>query len=255
MKSSVKICAVGVLLVFLTACQTSTKPPVDTPQPKALTSQDWLERLQTRNREFRNLRSFVKTTIVTAKGSQTLRQVLLVKGQRTFRLDTLSVFGQPLGVLIVAPGKTQLYDPRQQKTYTGQEVWEMMYRNLGTVFDFREYIHIFSGNVPGVETWDGDGLKPLPKEAGWEVPLENGRDRLWVSVDPFTGLPVRMQKWNQGRPVYQVQWEDYRESEGTLFPHTISVHRPLLGDTVTLKFSDPKINQGIPKDAFNLQLS
>ena len=76
-----------------------------------------------------------------------------------------------------------------------------------------------------------------------------------IEVEPQTVLPVRFVKWKEGKQVYVVQWEDYQMAEGHLFPHTITVQRPVMGDEVVMKFNSPLINQGVPEDAFQLNVT
>ncbi len=212
--------------------------------------------MTTRQDGIHNVKSMVKSAIKTRENNHNLKQVLLIDGETSLRLDTLSLFGQPVGVLISDQTQILLYDTKNNKLYRNREVWDIMIRTFGTVFDFREYISVFSGKIPRLASLNLKGVRWSPQTGNYHITAVDSErnDSLEIEVDTKTILPVRLVKWKDGKRVYTVQWEDYQKTEGHLFPHTITVQRPLLGDELVMKFNNPLINQGVPEDAFQLNV-
>ena len=240
----------------LTACETLPPPRPVEPPAQSLTLDEIFQQLTTRQDGIHNVKSMVKSAIKTRENNHNLKQVLLIDGETSLRLDTLSLFGQPVGVLISDQTQILLYDTKSNKLYRNREVWDIMMRTFGTVFDFREYISVFSGKIPRLASLNLKGVRWSPQTGNYHITAVDSErnDPLEIEVDTKTILPVRLVKWKDGKRVYTVQWEDYQKTEGHLFPHTITVQRPLLGDELVMKFNNPLINQGVPEDAFQLNV-
>ena len=240
----------------LTACETLPPPRPVEPPAQFLTLDEIFQQLTTRQDGIHNVKSMVKSAIKTRENNHNLKQALLIDGETSLRLDTLSLFGQPVGVLISDQTQILLYDTKSNKLYRNREVWDIMMRTFGTVFDFREYISVFSGKIPRLASLNLKGVRWSPQTGNYHITAVDSErnDPLEIEVDTKTILPVRLVKWKDGKRVYTVQWEDYQKTEGHLFPHTITVQRPLLGDELVMKFNNPLINQGVPEDAFQLNV-
>jgi len=240
----------------LTACQTLPPPRPVEPPAQLLTLNEISRQLTARQEGIHNVKSMVKSAVKAGEKNHNLKQVLLIDGDTSLRLDTLSLFGQPVGVLISDPTQILLYDPKSNKLYRNREVWDIMIRTFGTVFDFREYISVFSGKIPRLASLTLKDVRWDSKTGNYHItavdPERN--NPLEIEVDTQTILPVRLVKWENGKQVYTVRWENYQNAEGHLFPHTITVQRPLIDDEVAMKFNNPLINQGVPKDAFRLNI-
>ena len=249
-----------VLLYFLagvlTACQTLPHPRPVEPPGQFLTLDEISQQLTDRQNGIQNVKSMVKSAIRTRENNHNLKQVLLIDGESSLRLDTLNLFSQPVGVLISDRTQILLYDTKSNKLYRNREVWDIMIRTFGTVFDFREYVSVFSGKIPRLASLNLNGVRWDPKSGNYQITAvdSESNDPSEIEVDPKTVLPVRFVKWKEGKQVYVVQWEDYQMAEGHWFPHAITVQRPLVGDEVVMKFNNPLVNQGIPEDAFQLDV-
>ena len=244
------------LAVALTACETLPPPKPVEPPAQFLTLDEISQQLATRQEGIYNVKSMVKSSIKTREKNHNLKQVLLIDGESSLRLDTLNLFSQPVGVLISDQTQILLYDTKSNKLYRNREVWDIMMRTFGTVFDFREYVSVFSGKIPRLASLNLKGVHWNPETGNYQISAVDSErnDQLEIEVDTKTVLPVRLVKWKEGKQVYTVQWEDYRKAEEHLFPHTITVQRPLIGDEVVMKFNNPLINQGVPEDAFQLDV-
>jgi outer membrane lipoprotein-sorting protein len=255
MKRNLKL-LLCILAGVLTACETLPPPKPVEPPAQFFTLEEISQRLTTRQEDIRNVKSMVKSAVMTQEKNHNLKQVLLIDGDTSLRLDTLSLFGQPVGVLIADPTQILLYDPKSNKMYRDREVWNIMIQTFGTVFDFREYISVFSGKIPRLATLNLKDVRWDSKTGNYHITAVDSErnDQLEIEVDTQTVLPVRLVKWEKGKQAYVVQWQDYQKVEGHLFPHAIIVQRPLSGDELVMKFNNPLINQGVPEDAFQLNV-
>jgi outer membrane lipoprotein-sorting protein len=245
-----------VLVGVLTACETLPPPRPVEPPAQFLTLDEISQRLTTRQDGIHNVKSMVKSVIKTREKNHNLKQVLLIDGETSLRLDTLSLFGQPIGVLIADQTQTLLYDTKSNKLYRNREVWDIMVRTFGTVIDFREYVSVFSGKIPRLASLNLKDVRWNPETGNYHITAVDSEhnDPMEIEVDTQTILPLRLTKWKEGKRVYTVQWNDYQKVEEHQFPHTITVQRPLPGDEVVMKFNNPLINQGMPEDAFQLNV-
>jgi len=249
-----------ILLCFLagvlTACETLPPPRPIEPPAQPLTLDQITQQLKTQQNSIHNVKSMVKSAIKTRENNHNLKQVLLIDGESSLRLDTLNLFNQPMGVLISDQTQILLYDTKSNKLYRNMEVWDIMVRTFGTVFDFREYISVFSGKIPHLTSLNLNSVRRNPETGNYQISAVDSErnERLEIEVEPKTVLPVRLDKWKEKKQVYSVQWGNYQKTGEHLFPHTITVHRPLLDDEVVMKFNSPLINQGVPEDAFQLNV-
>ncbi len=241
---------------LLTACETlPSLKPIEHPT-ELLALDEVSQALTARQNAIHNLKSMVKTRIKTREDNQNIKQVLLIDEDASLRLDTLSLFGQPVGVLIFDRKNILLYDTDSNKLYRDTEVWDIMVRMFGTVFDFREYISVFSGKIPRLAALTLKDLRWSTETGNYHVSAVDTElgEQLEIEVDPKSLLPVRLIKRKDGKQMYRVQWDDYQKVEELQFPQTITLQRPLRGDEMVMKFNNPLINRGIPEGAFQLNI-
>ena len=255
MKRNLKL-LLCVLAGVLTACETLPPPKPVEPPAQFLTLDEISRALTARQDGIHNVKSMVKSAIKTQEKNHNLKQVLLIDGETSLRLDTMSLFGQPVGVLISNPTQILLYDPKSNKLYRDREVWDIMIRTFGTVFDFREYISVFLGKIPRLASLRLKDIRWNSKTGNYQITAVDSErnERLEIEVDTQTILPIRLVKWKDDKQVYSVRWDDYQQVEGHLFPHAITVQRPLSGDELVMRFNSPLINQGVPEDSFQLDI-
>ena len=255
MKRQLKPWVLLCVLTALTACQTVAPPQPVAPPAQLHTLDEIARQLAARQADIRNVKSMVKSAIQTREHNHSLKQVILIDGETSLRLDTLNMFSQPVGVLISDRTQILLYDPKSNRLYRNRDVWDIMVRNFGTVFDFRQFVSVFSGKIPRLAALDLKDVRWDSATGNYLIDAVDSRNNpVEIQVNPQTLLPVRLVQWDGGKRIYTVQWADYQSLEGHLFPHTITVQRPQLDDTLVMKFNDPLINQGVPEDAFQLNV-
>ena len=201
---------------ILTACETLPPPKPVEPPAQFLTLEEISQQLTAQQDGIHNVKSRVKSAIKTQEKNHNLKQALLIDGDTSLRLDTLNLFSQPVGVLISDQTQILLYDAKSNKLYRNREVWDIMMRMFGTVFDFREYVSVFSGKIPRLASLNLKSVRWNPKTGNYQITaVDSERNSpLAIEVEPKTLLPVQLVKWEDGKRVYTVRWEDYQESGG-----------------------------------------
>ena len=245
-------CAVGCVLIFFISCQTKIPsiPPVA--KPAMLPLPALFSQLEARQSGIRDIKAFIRTKISGGRLNQTFRQALFVKGNETIRVETYNLFRQALGVLIYNGGKTLMYDPRKNQIIHGEEVWDMMRQVMGSHFDFRKYISIFSGGIPRfshlrarVSKWNADQtvyqVETVDQETGDQVNIE---------IDAYTLLPKSVFLLRGTQEIYRVYWDDYRKVDQWDFAHKVIIELKAKNEVVTVKYSDLFINQKFAPDTF-----
>jgi len=244
---------------FLFSCQTGQAPTGSHLNQQTITLEDIRGRLIDRQKELRDLKSFVQTTVETRDRKRSLRQVLLVRGSQALRVDTLSLLGQPLGVYIFDGQKLKgqrsvLYDTRRNRVFQGIEVREMLGKTLGIQLNLEEYLRVFAGNIPRLETLKMTGGTLNQEGTTYQLTGIDPEDksRMEIEIDAYTLLPVKVKRTLRDGKVIHIQWQDYRLIEGQEFPHRIAIEFPAEKAGLTLVFSEPVLNAGIPDESFKL---
>ena len=242
--------AVGSAL--LCACQTT--PGADHLSRDTLSLDFIHQRLLERQSGMNDLKSFVTTKVKGQKIKHSFRQVILVRDDNSLRIDTFNLFGQTLGVFIIDGPNTLLLDTDRNQLYRGREVQAMLMRTIGINLNLRAYASVFFGNIPQLHKLKivRGRLSEDRKEYHLIAIDPEKKGTIEIDLDAYTLLPSRVSRLDNGRPTYQVHWDDYRAVGERDFPHHLTLELPLRGETMTLKYTDPTLNAGLPGDAFEL---
>jgi outer membrane lipoprotein-sorting protein len=241
------------LILFTLSCQTMGAPVLPRPEPKVPPLFSLSQHLETRQSNFRDVKTFARTKISGQRLSQSFRQVLIVRGDDAIRIDTFNLFRQSLGVLISEGGQTFMYDPEKNRVIREAEVWNMMRLIMGSSIDFREYIRVFSGGIPRLTHLKPTAVRLNPDKTFYHLEtIDTGTgERVDIKIDAYTLLPQTVTRMRGGRELYRVRWDDYRKVGPWDFAHRIIIELRNRGETVTVKYSDPVINQGLGPDVFH----
>ncbi|MFQ5715654.1 MAG: DUF4292 domain-containing protein [Nitrospinales bacterium] len=244
---------------LFSACQTprASAPPPRASAPshfaqKTVTPEFLFQSLADRRAALKNLKSFVNSTISKKQSKHVFKQALLLKGSGSIRIETLGVFGRPLGIFIHDKNKTILYDTGQNRLYQGSEAWNIMARIVGSIADFGEYISLLSGNIPRLPELKVGAARLTSDQKRYELDAADTvrNSRYLLDIDAFTLAPIRLVKLARGQKQYIAQWEDYRNTGGYSFPHKVILTRPGEDEKLIVKFKNPVVNAGLPRDAF-----
>ena len=241
------------IFFVMAACHTTPTPLLLAPeQLHKLSAKTVMNKLLERKSSLTDLKSFTRTVVNRRGTTQTLKQVVLIQNGSAIRVDTLSLFGNPIGVFIHDSFKTLIYDPSESRTYYGSQVWQVVERVMGFSIDFQETINLFSGNIiDNLKFKDGRlsedmihyRIEAFGPKVGEEVVIE---------VEGHNLIPTRLEKHNKSGLVYIVEWRDYRNIGNYLFAHRVILSRPNKEEMLTITYKQPKINLGLPSSAFKL---
>ncbi len=248
------LCVIAYVLIFIVSCQSKRVSIPSQVKPEMPSLTELVSQLEARQSAIHDVKAFVRTKITGKRLNQSFRQALLVRGNEAIRVDTYNLFRQVLGVLIYEDGKTLMYDPGANRVVYGQEVWDIMRRVMGTHIDFTEYISVFSGGIPRFfylqardAQWNTDQtvyrIETIDGETGEQVDIE---------IDAYTLLPKSVTRLRGIQEIYKVGWDDYRKVGQLNFAHKILIELKDRDEAVSVKYSDPVINQGMAPDAFQL---
>jgi hypothetical protein len=241
----------------LTACQTLEKPSPIAVIKDPLSAQYVFRHLQNEQADHIDLKSFVRTTIEGKKGRHSFRQSLLLREPGTLRLDTYGILRQTLGVFIHGANGTLLFDVGKNQVIRGPEVWRLLANTLGTHVDFKNNIGVFAGHIPRLQTLQLlEGKLNVDNNVYHLIAHDKIiNQRVEIEVDAETLLPSRMILTSTDKESIIAEWLDYQKVGNKDFPHFLVLEIPERKEKVTLKYSDPVINGGIPAESFQLSPS
>lgn len=243
-------------LILSIACQ--SHPPVHLPDhflKKKLPPAFFLETLIKRQSYLRDLKSFVDTTVTRNEKTQSLKQVFLIQGYQRIRIETLSPFGNPLGIFIHSGRSTIFYDMKNNKRYENNEVRKILNNFLGTPIGIEEALYLFSGTIPGLNTLSMESVRLDPDRKYYilnTADLTSGTQYL-IRLDAYNLVPVSLIKQKSKKTVYRVEWKRYQKIGNYFFPHHASLILPDLQETLDIEYQKPKINSGILASSFQLK--
>jgi outer membrane biogenesis lipoprotein LolB len=242
------------VLLLLGGCQASVEKAPPHFSKDKISSGYIFNRLQTRANKIHSVKSFARTTFIGKKFKQSFRQTLIIKGNRSIRVDTYGLFGQAMGVFISDAGKMQFLDPAKGKLYSGSDVKNLLRKLLGTQIDFREHLRIFLGHIPNFEFLKIEKSR-LSSDQKEYILLAKDLKRsgeVRLHIDAVTLLPVEMTRIEMGQKRYFVQWQDYEKIGDIDWPHLITLEFPSRQEIIRIKYKDPTLNGKISQNTFQL---
>jgi len=212
------------ILLILTACQTTGKPPLAPIQEDSLSAETVFRHLQKQQAGFSDVKSFIRTTVEGKNGHHSFRQSLLLREPSALRLDTYGMLRQTLGVFIHAKNETLLYNVSKNQVIQGPQVWRLLADILGTQVDFKNNISVFGGNIPHLQTLQflGGALNIENKVYQLIAFDETNNRKVEIEVDAETLLPSRIILTSPGKERITVKWLDYQKVGNRDFPHSWS---------------------------------
>jgi len=255
-KVASRLLVFAVFSFFIFSCQTpqrvSHAPHLT---QKSVKPEFLLNKLMERKSALIDLKSFVKATVVNKKSKRKFKQVLLLKGDHSIRIDTMGIFGRALGVFVHNKQSTLIYDVGQNRSFKGAEAWRVMSKVVGTTVDFGEYISLLSGNIPRLKglTLLSARLGPKRKYYILDFMETISHSNFEVKMDGFKLIPVFLKKRINGREIYKVHWQEYQEVGNYPLPHKVAVSRATNKEELTIELRSPVINSGIPAASFHFK--
>ena len=239
---------------FLGACQTSVEKIPSHFSKDTISAAYIFNRLQTRANKIYNVKSFARTTFIDKEIKQSFRQTLILKGNRSIRVDTYGLFGQAMGVFIRTATKMQFLDPSKGRLYSGPDVKNLLRKLLGIQIDFYEHLRIFVGHIPHFEFLRVEKSRLNSDNTQYILEakdLKSSGDIL-IYIDAITLLPIEMTRIEGGDKKYFVKWQEYKKIGSIDWPHLITLEFPVRKEIIRVRYKDPILNGKISPDTFKL---
>ena len=242
------------IFFFLGGCQASIEkvPPhflKETISPGYI-----FKRLQNRANKIYSVKSFARTTFIGKEVKRSLRQTLVIQGNRSIRVDTYGLFGQAMGVFIGTSENMQFLDPSKGKVYLGAEVRRILEKLLGTQIDFREHLRIFVGHIPRFEFLRVEKSRLNAHNNQYILQAKDLKrsGKVILNIDAMTLLPLEMTRIEEGQKRYFVKWQDYETIGSIDWPHLVTLEFPGKDELIRVKYKDPILNAKIDPETFKL---
>lgn len=248
----------GVLLIFsvsiLASCTSlrHSRFPINT----LSSPDDILKKIETREREIKDLKGIAKVTITNADKNHHLKEVIIVQRPSSLRMETLGLFGQPLFFLTAKDNQLSILSMLENKFYKGK----LIPKNLSIVFPLylksKDLFSILMGATPLIDYLDTD-IGIVPEENLYLVRFlqQGGKIRQLLWVEPVNFFIVKSEIYNSsGNLVLKVEFDKYKTINGILFPMSTSISLPSSLTTIGIDYSELEINTGINQHSFDLDV-
>ena len=242
------------IFFFLGACQNSFEKVPPHFSKETISSSYIFNRIQNRANKIYSVKSFARTTFIGKEVKQSFRQTLVMKGDRSIRVDTYGLFGQAMGVFIGTSEDMQFLEPSKGKVYSGARVKRLFKKLFGTQIDFREHLRIFVGHIPRFEFLriEDSRLNSHNNQYILQAKDLKRSGTVILNIDAMTLLPLEMTRIEEGQKRYFVKWEDYETIGSIDWPHLITLEFPGKNELIRIKYKDPILNSKIDPGIFKL---
>jgi outer membrane lipoprotein-sorting protein len=235
--------------------------------------------LKEKSKEIRDFRGIANLHIVSAKGSQRVKEIIAINGDSHVRLESLNIMGSPSLIMVSDGSIVTAYNVHENRFYRGMASPEIIARmtgiymspndiiNLITGRHFAEYLHIEnSGYTKGngvyiLKTELTPPAPPLtsplsPPSKGGEGEVVKGSeggyyDEIWIESADFSPKTVKRYDSN-GKVIRFITFSDYRKIGDHLFPFKTSILLPLQKISMTIEYTDVELNAGVEESLFEL---
>lgn len=192
----------------------------------------------------------IETVVATARirihrgiFSRAIRQALLLKKPDSLRIDSFTMFGNLLHRLVLYQGRLQILDLESGRISDSESVNRLLREEVGLDLSGEDVVAILAGGFPlelredylGVNQKRGNILRGFDSQ---------------VLVNHETGLPIRYMAHTDNGSIYEVDFDDYRDVSGILFPHRISIamQKPRLSFEIV--YEDVSLNRDVGEGKF-----
>jgi outer membrane lipoprotein-sorting protein len=203
-----------------------------------------------------SLRAVARVTLTSAQGRYSTRQTFLWRRPAMLRLDTLSLFGQPVMSLVADAVKASIYYPTEGAFFQGSARAGTLARVVGLPLDVEEVAPLLMGYIrPG----------PAPQVAAIDLETDDGMLLLrfldgagrliqdaWV--DPDQLLPRRVLRYTQpGLAMVDIAYSDIRFlTEMFPAPYTLAIWLPQTETEIRIQFLTVDLNPDLSPAVFHL---
>jgi outer membrane lipoprotein-sorting protein len=245
------------LLASVVACATRPMPhePVSRELP-ATSPESILASFDRRWQLAEDLRALARVSVITAQGRYSTRQTFLWRRPAQLRLDTVSLFGQPIMTLVADPAQASIYYPQESTFLQGPATAATLSRFIRLPLDAEDVAPLLMGYI-----------RPSPEQQVSTIYLQTDAGMLLlrflgsgerliqdVWVDPDQWLPRRVIHYMpRNEPAIDIAYSDFRPlAEAFAFPHALTIWILRAATEVRIQFLTVDLNPGLSPSLFHL---
>ena len=245
------------VVVGVVACTPRPTPREPITQPAVgITPEAILALFDQRWQRAEALRALARVTVTSAQGRYSTRQTFLWSHPAWLRLDTLSLFGQPVMSLVADAAQVSIYYPGEGTFFQGPANAATLARVIGLPLDVEEVAPLLMGYIRP---------PPAPQVSALYLQVDEGMYLLrflgvggrliqdaWV--DPDQLLPRRVLRYTQGGiATVDIAYTDFRLLTATFpAPHELAIWLPHAGTEVRIQFLTVDLNPALSPAVFQL---
>src|SRR5215475_7098265 len=159
------------------------------------------------------LRALARVTVTSAQGRYSTRQTFLWHHPALLRLDTLSLFGQPVMSLVANAAQASIYYPAEGTFFQGPASAATLARVVGLPLDVEEVAPLLMGYIRPSPAQQVSALSLQVDERMYLLRFLNVKGELiqdaWI--DPDQLLPRRVLRYAQrGTATVDIAYSDFR---------------------------------------------
>jgi outer membrane lipoprotein-sorting protein len=203
-----------------------------------------------------DLRTLARVSISSAQGRYATRQTFLWRRPALLRLDTVSLFGQPIMILVADLAQASIYYPQDSIFLQGPATAATMSRFIRLPLDAEDIAPLLMGYIrPSARQWVSN-IYLQPDAGMYLLRFLGGGGGLiqdaWV--DPDQWLPRRVVRYAPlDVPAVDIAYSDFRPLAGTIvFPHVLTIWLPRAETEVRIQFLTVDLNPGLSPSLFQL---
>jgi outer membrane lipoprotein-sorting protein len=203
-----------------------------------------------------SLRALARVTVTSAQGRYSTRQTFLWQRSALLRLDTLSLFGQPVMSLVADAAQASIYYPAEGAFFQGPASAATLARVVGLPLDADEVAPLLMGYIRPSPAQQVGAIYLQADEGMHLLRFLDGEGRLiqdaWV--DPDQLLPKRVLRYTQrGLATVDIAYRDFKPLTATFpAPHALAIWLPRVGTEVDIQFLTVDLNPALSPTMFQL---
>jgi len=183
------------------------------------------------------------------------KEVIVLQGAKTMRLELLSPFGPPLFIVVIREGRFTAYSVATRRYVRGRANSFNFSRVLGFPLEMEEVNRLIRTDLTGnpEARWSPLGYDPALNTyvVDLQVPEEAGKRRLWI--DPARLVVVKAAHYdNEGGTLLEADLEEYNPVDGILFPRRLVFTLPRKNTRLSLAYSQVTLNGNLDPSLFEL---
>ncbi len=248
---SVRVVLVVASCLALLACRPQPLRPPDTrPLPSATEA---LAQLRAQGAGRRNMRALARVTYFGPKNRARVKAVLLAERPRSFRVETISPFEQPIDVM--ASDGSKLWLLSKNRLREGPATPENISRLLPLAMNPEEVVDTLLGGVPTSSRFEPKALEWAEDGEHWILTLDDGVEINRLTVDPVRKVVEKMTLGAQAsKPRLSVEFDDFERIEGATgeLPHKIHIELPDRGLDVRIKLEEAEVDVTLAAALFRI---